>query len=281
MAKRTGAVAVDGSAALEQPASARPVLRVEGVSKSFGRLKAVDRCFLEVGQGEIVGLIGPNGAGKTTLFNIVSGFERPDEGRVWLRGQDITRLKPYQRSLLGLGRTFQITRVFPRMTVWENLLVAAPDRARAPRRAAQLLELVGLAAKRDEYARHLSYGQQKLLELARILMRDPVLVLLDEPAAGIHPNLLQQVLALVRRLREEQGTSFLVVEHNMDVVMGHCDRVVVMSAGQVIAQGPPAQVQQDERVLEAYFGRPQPGRGLWAGLAGEQAGQRAEERAQA
>ncbi|HEY8486261.1 MAG TPA: ABC transporter ATP-binding protein [Limnochordales bacterium] len=277
MANRTGAVAVDGSAAPPQPGSARPVLRVEGVSKSFGRLKAVDRCFLEVGQGEIVGLIGPNGAGKTTLFNIVSGFERPDEGRVWLRGQDITPLKPYQRSRLGLGRTFQITRLFPRMTVWENLLVAAPDSARAPRRAAQLLELVGLAAKRDEYARHLSYGQQKLLELARILMRDPVLVLLDEPAAGIHPNLLQQVLALVRRLREEQGTSFLVVEHNMDVVMGHCDRVVVMSAGQVIAQGPPAQVQQDERVLEAYFGRPQPGRGLWAEPAADQAGQRAGE----
>lgn len=229
------------------------LLDIRDVHKSFDSLQALKGCSFAVGRGEILGVIGPNGSGKTTLFNIVAGFLRPDAGSLLFRGENIAGLPPYQIARRGIGRTFQITRIFPKMTLVENLLVAA--RIADPRaRADEYLDLIGMSHLRDDYASDLSFGQQKLLALMQVLMLDPALILLDEPAAGINPTLLKRLLELVHRLNEA-GKTFMIIEHNMDVVMQHCGRIVVLSLGEKIAEGAPAEVRADERVTAAYFGK--------------------------
>jgi len=234
---------------------ATPALEIEDVRKSFGGVAAVNGVSLRLPPGRIYGLIGPNGSGKTTLFNCITGVERRDAGRIFLNGERIDGLKPYQVAQKGVGRTFQIIRVFPELTALENLLVVTRGAREAARaRALELLRFVKLEGLKDEYAGNLSYGQQKLVEFVRMLMRDPALVLLDEPAAGVNRTLLNDLLEAVRRLRD-QGKTVLLVEHDMKVVMGLCETVFVLDHGEKIAEGPPGVIQTDERVIEAYFGR--------------------------
>ncbi len=231
------------------------ILEVREVSKRFGGVIAVNRCSLALAQGKIYGLIGPNGSGKTTLFNCITGLERRDAGEIFFRGERIDGLKPHQVARCGIGRTFQIIRVFPELTALENLLVVTRepfDTAR--RKALDLLRFVTLDRLQNEYAGNLSYGQQKLLEFIRVLMTDPELILLDEPAAGVNRTLLNELLAAITRLRD-QGKTVLIVEHDMKVVMGLCETVFVLDYGEKIAEGPPRAIQGDERVIEAYFGR--------------------------
>ncbi len=233
----------------------RPILEVSGVTKRFGGVTAVNRCSLSLARGKIYGLIGPNGSGKTTLFNCITGLERRDEGEVHFKGGRIDGLKPHQVARRGIGRTFQIIRVFPELTALENLLVVTqgPFEA-ARRRAEELLRFVTLDRLQNEYAGNLSYGQQKLLEFVRVLMTDPELILLDEPAAGVNPTLLNELLAAITGLRD-QGKTILIVEHDMKVVMGLSETVFVLDYGEKIAEGPPGVIQADARVIEAYFGR--------------------------
>jgi ABC-type branched-subunit amino acid transport system ATPase component len=230
-------------------------LTVEEVTKRFGGVTAVNGVSLALDPGRIYGLIGPNGSGKTTLFNCITGLEQRDAGRILLGAERIDGLKPWRIALQGIGRTFQITRVFPELTALENLLVVTrDDRLAAERRALELLRFVKLEGLRNEYAGNLSYGQQKLVEFVRMLMRDPALILLDEPAAGVNRTLLNELLDAVRQLRD-QGKTVLLVEHDMKVVMGLCETVFVLDHGEKIAEGPPGAIQADERVIEAYFGR--------------------------
>jgi ABC-type branched-subunit amino acid transport system ATPase component len=231
------------------------VLEVADVHKSFGGVRAVNGVSLALERGRIYGLIGPNGSGKTTLFNCITGVERCDAGRIVLEGEPIQELKPYQIAQRGVGRTFQMIRVFPELTALENLLVVTSGpHAAAEARARELLAFVKLEGLAGEYAGNLSYGQQKLVEFVRMLMRDPSLVLLDEPAAGVNRTLLNELLDAVRRLRDA-GKTVLLVEHDMKVVMGLCETVFVLDHGEKIAEGPPGTIQTDERVIEAYFGR--------------------------
>jgi ABC-type branched-subunit amino acid transport system ATPase component len=245
----------------------RATLRAEQVCKAFGGVQALRDCTVEVEQGSITGLIGPNGSGKTTLFNIMTGYERVDTGDVWLGDRKITNLSPQRVFALGIGRTFQLTRIFPRLTVMENMLVAAQHagngRARNPlaraggradrRRAAELLEFAGIDRHADALADTLSYGQRKLLELSYVLVAAPSIVLLDEPAGGVNPSLIQHLSGRIRELNEA-GTTFLIVEHNMDFVMGLCAQVTVLDYGTVVASGPPQIIRTDPRVLDAYLG---------------------------
>ena len=230
----------------------RPILEIQDVRKSFGGVHALAGCGFSVGEGEIVGLIGPNGSGKTTLFNTIVGYLPLDGGRILYRGENVTGLPPYQIARKGIGRTFQVTRIFPKMTLMENVTLPTRNVA-AGDRAHELLELVGLADLRDEYASDLSFGQQRLLSIIQVLMLDPGLILLDEPAAGVSPVMQKKLLELIHYLNEE-GRTFLIIEHNMDVVMNNCERVVVLSMGEKIAEGSPEEVRRDEAVLTAYFG---------------------------
>jgi ABC-type branched-subunit amino acid transport system ATPase component len=231
------------------------ILSLESVRKSFGGVTAVSGVSLTLEAGHIYGLIGPNGSGKTTLFNCVTGLERPDGGRVIFRRERIDHLRPSAIARRGIGRTFQVIRVFPELTALENLLVVTRGpRAEAERRGREMLQFVKLERLANEYAGNLSYGQQKLVEFVRVLMTDPALILLDEPAAGVNRTLLNDLLAAVSRLRDD-GRTILLVEHDMKVVMGLCETVFVLDHGEKIAEGSPGVIQADERVIEAYFGR--------------------------
>lgn len=242
----------------------KALLEVRGLHKSFGGNHAVNDCSFTVPEGSITALIGPNGSGKTTVFNLISGTMTPDKGEILLGGEHLERSSPWSRAHHGLGRTFQITRLFREMTVLEN--VVAPLRTFSvgqlglgavsgseAARAEELLEFVGMAAYRDARAGALSYGQQKLVELAQVLMLDPKLILLDEPAGGINPTLIERMGDLIRELNAG-GKTFLLVEHNMPFVVGLCDPIRVLARGAVIAEGSPEQIQKDPLVLDAYLG---------------------------
>jgi ABC-type branched-subunit amino acid transport system ATPase component len=232
------------------------ILRIERLTKHFGGVAAVNGPTFGVEEGRITGLIGPNGSGKTTLFNLVTGVLDLDGGRVLLGRQDITGWPPHRISERGMARTFQISRVFGKMTVWENMLVVARRGAQttAPDLARDLLGRVNLLDWRERYGSELSYGQQKLLEFVRALMLEPTLILLDEPFAGVNPTMVQTILALIRSLQQE-GKSFFVIDHAMAIIMELCDRLLVLDMGELIADGAPAAIKNDERVQEAYFGR--------------------------
>jgi len=231
------------------------ILEIKDVVKRFGGITAVNHCSLSIGAGKIHGLIGPNGSGKTTLFNCITGLERLQGGEIRFKGERIDGLKPYQVARRGIGRTFQIIRVFPQLTTFENLLAVTTDPIEVARkRAEELLSFVTLTRLKDEYAGNLSYGQQKLLEFIRVLMTDPELILLDEPAAGVNRTLLNELLTAMTRLRDA-GKTILIVEHDMKVVMGLCEAVYVLDYGEKIAEGPPSVIRSNERVIEAYFGR--------------------------
>ena len=249
------------------------LLEAHGVSKAFAGVRAVDDASLTVQDGSITALIGPNGAGKSTLFNCISGFLRPDAGRIELAGRRIDRRPPHRIVEAGLGRTFQTARALTRMTVLDNVRLAAPShpgerlRGLATQRSAvrrrerdvtaqarDLLRLVRLDAHADVLSGTLSGGQRKLLDLARILMASPRLILLDEPMAGVNPALREELLAHVLELRGSRGITFLVVEHDLGFVMQASDRVVVMTEGRILMDGTPDEVRNDERVIDAYLG---------------------------
>ena len=239
------------------------LLEIEGATKVFGGVRALDMCALEVAEGSITGLIGPNGSGKTTLFNLIIGYLRADAGRFRFDGQDVTRADPGRLYRRGLTRTFQQARVFPHLTVTENLVVAAgyrwwqlatPRLAKADRaHAAELLSEFRLTPVADLLASELSYGQRKLLEFAAVLMSSPRLVLLDEPTAGVNPIMIETMERHIRS-RNAAGVTFLIVEHDMGFVMRLCDPVIVLNQGSCIFAGPPAAAQNDPRVQDAYLG---------------------------
>jgi len=224
------------------------------ISKQHGRqILFVDASF-QLNPGEKVGLVGPNGSGKTTLFNVITGYAKADAGHVYLDGKQITNVSPDRVFALGIGRTFQLTRIFASLTVLENMLVASPNgRAAARRRAMEQLDFLGIAGHHAELAGTLSYGQRKLLELSYVLMADPAIVLLDEPAGGVNLTLITMIADRIRQLNQ-QGTTFLIVEHNMDFVMGLCDQVTVLDYGTAVVSGPPDVIRTDPRVLDAYLG---------------------------
>ena len=244
-----------------------PVLKVTGLKKAYGAIQAVGGVSFEVRPGEIFGVIGPNGSGKTTLFNSMLGQITPDEGKIELNGQDVTTLGPLELNRLGVGRTFQSLQVFGKMTVRDNLIVAAQEhqgsffsRMFAPGdsglgdRADALIEQFHISHVADKKAGELSYGQQKLVDIAMAFMSEPDLVLLDEPCAGVNPALVGGISKLLKELNQTRKGSFVVIEHNMDFVMSLCHRIMVMVEGEVLAIGTPAEIRANKQVLDAYLG---------------------------
>jgi branched-chain amino acid transport system ATP-binding protein/branched-chain amino acid transport system permease protein len=253
-----------GAVAAARPRGGEVLLEVKGLQKRFGGVHAVDGLSFTVREGTITALIGPNGSGKTTAFNLIDGLMRADGGEVWLDGRRIDRMSPWRRAHLGLGRTFQITRLFRQMTVLENVvaplgsfswrqLAAGAVSGSEARRAEELLDFVGMHRFRDQPAAALSFGQQKLVELAQVLMLEPKLILLDEPAGGVNPTLIERLAEKIRELAG-MGKTLLVVEHNMPLVATLCDPVIVLARGTRIAAGPAAEIQRDPAVLDAYLG---------------------------
>jgi branched-chain amino acid transport system ATP-binding protein len=277
-ASATEAVSGNGSASADGV-----LLDVTGVSRRFGGIRAVDGATFDVKEGSITALIGPNGAGKTTLFNVVTGFYKGDSGAVQFDGKPVFGLPPHALARRGMVRTFQITKALARISVLDNMLLGAQShpgerfatllaRPVANRRreqeardqARELLKVFNLERLADEYAGTLSGGQRKLLELARSLMARPRLLMLDEPMAGVNPSLGARLLEHMERLRSDEGMTFLFVEHDMEVVMTRSDTIVVMAQGQVIASGPPDEIQRDQGVIDAYLGGPKAGEGTSA-----------------
>jgi ABC-type branched-subunit amino acid transport system ATPase component len=242
------------------------LLSADRVSKAFGGLQALHQCSVTVEKGSISGLIGPNGSGKTTLFNVITGYEKPDSGTVSFDGAEITRAGPSRVFGLGVGRTFQITRIFPRISVLENMLVATQrdegwlrglTRSKSSKSelvaAMEWLDFVGIGRLAPQPAGSLSFGQRKLLELAYVLVADPDVILLDEPAGGVNLTLINEIADKIRALNKS-GKTFLIVEHNMEFVMNLCDRVTVMHQGTDLVSGTPSEIRNDPRVLDAYLG---------------------------
>jgi branched-chain amino acid transport system ATP-binding protein len=244
-----------------------PVLQVHHLKKAYGAIQAVGGVSFDVRPGEIFGVIGPNGSGKTTLFNSMLGQIKPDEGRIELKGKDVTKLGPLELSRRGVGRTFQTLQVFGKMTVRDNLIVAAQEhqgtmfsRMFAPTdsnlgdKADALIDQFRISHVAHKKAGELSYGQQKLVDIAMAFMSEPDLVLLDEPCAGVNPSLVSGISTLLRELNQTRKGSFVVIEHNMDFVMGLCHRIMVMVEGKVLAIGTPEEIRANKQVLDAYLG---------------------------
>lgn len=249
------------------------MLSIINLEKNFGNLKALDRVSLDVDDDSIVGLIGPNGSGKTTLFNVVSGFYEKDGGEVYFKGERIDGLTPDSIAKKGLCRTFQVAKAPEKLTVLENMMLAAKNqigenpfsalfmRMRASKiekanlaRAMELLEVLQLVDLKNEYAGELSGGQKKLLSLGRVFMLNPDLILLDEPTAGVNPTLTMQLMKVIKELQKKEHKSVFIIEHSMKVISGICDKVFVLNFGKKMTEGTPAEIQQDEQVLSAYLG---------------------------
>ncbi len=248
-------------------------LKVQNLVKNYGGLQAVRGISFEVSEGEIFGLIGPNGAGKTTTFNMIAGSEKPTSGKITLYDSDITGFSTHKLYELGLIRTFQLSHEYKKMTVLENLMVAGSNQLgenifnalfsgkkvqkrerEVVEKAQESLDFLGLTALKSELAGNLSGGQKKLLELGRTMMTNATLVLLDEPGAGVNPTLMLKIIEMIRRLNQERGYTFCIIEHDMDLVADLCQKIVVLSEGQVLTEGTMSEVRDDERVIQAYFG---------------------------
>jgi branched-chain amino acid transport system ATP-binding protein len=243
-----------------------PLLETRQLTKHFFKMMAVNRLDFQVEKGELVAIIGPNGSGKSTFFNCITHVHPPTDGRVFYKGEDITGLQADRISRIGIGRTFQLIQLFQDMTVLENMLLSAQehrgnllsrlfqrDDTGDRERALETLEFLNIIHLKDEYARTLSFGQQKLLDFGMVLMPDPELMLLDEPTAGVVAAMRERIMDYIRELNG-RGQTFIVIEHNMDVVMNLCERVVVFDYGEKIAEGTPKEIQNNSRVIDAYFG---------------------------